>query len=72
MIAVCGLLLYAIAKEFEPPLLPIVGGILANIPIAGIGGPDDFLGIIYDAGVSNGLFPLLIFMGVGALTDFSP
>jgi oxaloacetate decarboxylase beta subunit len=75
MIAVCGLLLYlAIAKEFEPLLLlPIgFGGILANIPIAGIGGPDGFLGIIYDAGVSNGLFPLLIFMGVGALTDFSP
>ena len=75
MIAVCGLLLYlAIAKESEPLLLlPIgFGGILANIPIAGIGGPDGFLGIIYEAGVSNGLFPLLIFMGVGALTDFSP
>ena len=75
MIVVCGLLLYlAIAKEFEPLLLlPIgFGGILANIPIAGIGGPDGFLGIIYNAGVSNGLFPLLIFMGVGALTDFSP
>ncbi len=75
MIAVCGLLLYlAIAKEFEPLLLlPIgFGGILANIPIAEIGGSEGFLGIIYDAGVSNGLFPLLIFMGVGALTDFSP
>ncbi|MEC8423634.1 MAG: sodium ion-translocating decarboxylase subunit beta, partial [Myxococcota bacterium] len=75
MIGVCGLLLYlAIAKEFEPLLLlPIgFGGILANIPIAGIGGPEGFLGIIYEAGVANGLFPLLIFMGVGALTDFSP
>jgi len=75
MLAVCSLLLYlAIAKEFEPLLLlPIgFGGILANIPIAGIAGPEGFLGIIYDAGVSNGLFPLLIFMGVGALTDFSP
>ena len=70
MIGVCGLLLYlAIAKEFEPLLLlPIgFGGILANIPVAGIAGPDGFLGIIYEAGVANGLFPLLIFMGVGAV-----
>ena len=75
MLVVCGVLLYlAIAKEFEPLLLlPIgFGGILANVPVAGIAGPEGFLGIIYDAGVSNGLFPLLIFMGVGALTDFSP
>ena len=53
-------------------LLPIgFGGILANIPLADIGG-EGFLGIIYNMGVSNGLFPLLIFMGVGALTDFGP
>ncbi len=74
MIAVGLLLIWlAIKKEFEPLLLlPIgFGGILANIPIAEISGEDGFLGIIYDAGVSNGLFPLLIFMGVGALTDFS-
>ncbi|MBM75196.1 MAG: glutaconyl-CoA decarboxylase subunit beta [Proteobacteria bacterium] len=75
MMAVCGVLIYlAIAKEFEPLLLlPIgFGGLLANIPEAGIAGPEGFLGIIYDMGVSNGLFPLLIFMGVGAMTDFSP
>jgi len=71
-----GLLLIwlAIHKEFEPLLLlPIgFGGILANIPVAGIAGPDGFLGIIANFGLANGLFPLLIFMGVGAMTDFGP
>ncbi len=75
MIAVClGLLYLAIRKQFEPLLLlPIgFGGLLANVPVADIAGPDGFLGLIYNAGVANGLFPLLIFMGVGALTDFGP
>jgi carboxybiotin decarboxylase len=75
MIAVGGLLIFlAINKGFEPLLLiPIgFGGILANIPIAGIGGPDGLLGILYHAGIETGLFPLLIFMGVGAMTDFGP
>ncbi len=75
MITVCLTLIYlAIKKEFEPLLLlPIgFGGLLANVPVAGIAEPDGFLGIIYDLGVSNGLFPLLIFMGVGAMTDFGP
>jgi oxaloacetate decarboxylase beta subunit len=64
----------AISKKFEPLLLlPIgFGGILANIPAAGITSPDGFLGIIYQAGVANGVFPLMIFIGVGALTDFGP
>jgi oxaloacetate decarboxylase beta subunit len=67
------LLIYlAIAKEFEPLLLiPIgFGGLLANIPVAGISGADGLLGILYHSGIDTGLFPLLIFMGVGALTDF--
>ena len=75
MILVCLTLIYlAIKKKFEPLLLlPIgFGGLLANVPVAGISGPDGFLGIIYDIGVSNGLFPLLIFIGVGAMTDFGP
>ncbi len=75
MIAVGGLLIYlAISKGFEPLLLiPIgFGGILANIPIAGIAGPDGLLGILYHAGIETGVFPLLIFMGVGAMTDFGP
>lgn len=67
------LLIYlAIAKGFEPLLLiPIgFGGLLANIPVADISGPDGLLGILYHSGIDTGLFPLLIFMGVGALTDF--
>ena len=75
MIAVGLLLIYlAITKEFEPLLLiPIgFGGILANIPLAGIGGAEGFIGIVYNFGIANGLFPLFIFMGVGALTDFGP
>ena len=75
MIAVGGLLIYlAISKGFEPLLLiPIgFGGILANIPIAEISGPDGLLGILYHAGIETGVFPLLIFMGVGAMTDFGP
>lgn len=75
MIAVGGGLIFlAIAKGFEPLLLiPIgFGGILANIPIAGIAGPDGLLGILYHAGIESGVFPLLIFMGVGAMTDFGP
>jgi len=75
MIAVGGLLIYlAISKGFEPLLLiPIgFGGILANIPVAEISGPDGLLGILYHAGIETGVFPLLIFMGVGAMTDFGP
>jgi len=75
MIMVAILLFYlAIAKGFEPLLLiPIgFGGLLANIPIAGIAGPDGFIGVLYSAGLETGLFPILIFMGVGAMTDFGP
>ena len=64
----------AIAKNFEPLLLiPIAfGGLLANIPLANIGGEHGMLGIIYNMGIANEFFPLLIFMGVGAMTDFGP
>jgi oxaloacetate decarboxylase beta subunit len=75
MFPVCALLLYlGIKRGFEPLLLiPIgFGGLLANIPVAEIAGPNGFLGIIYGAGIANGLFPLLIFVGVGAMTDFGP
>ncbi len=75
MIIICFVLFYlAIKKGFEPLLLiPIgFGGILANIPIAEIAGADGMLGIIYNMGITNGFFPLLIFMGVGAMTDFGP
>lgn len=75
MIAVGCLLIYlAIKKGFEPLLLlPIgFGGILANIPVAEISGPHGILGILYNMGIETGIFPLLIFMGVGAMTDFGP
>ncbi len=75
MIGVAMVLFYlAIAKNFEPLLLlPIgFGGLLANVPIADMTGPEGFLGIIYNAGIANEFFPLLIFMGVGAMTDFGP
>ena len=68
-----GLIYLAIAKRFEPLLLlPIgFGAILSNIPVAGMAGPDGMIGMIYRVGVETGVFPLLIFLGVGALTDFS-
>ncbi len=75
MLVVCCFLLWlGIKKQFEPLLLvPIAfGGILSNIPLAGIAEPTGFLGIIYEAGIHQGLFPLIIFMGVGAMTDFGP
>jgi len=75
MIGISLILIYlAIAKGFEPLLLlPIgFGGILANIPIAAIAGPEGFLGMFTMVGLQTGIFPLLIFMGVGAMTDFGP
>ena len=69
-----GLIYLAIHNKYEPLLLlPIgFGGILANIPLAAIAGPEGFLGMLYTFGLQTGLFPLLIFMGVGAMTDFGP
>lgn len=82
LMIVVGLLLIwlAISKKFEPLLLlPIgFGAILTNIPGAGIaemglpGQPAGFLYYFYTVGVETGIFPLLIFLGVGAMTDFGP
>ncbi len=86
MILICLFLLWlGIKKQFEPLLLvPIAfGGLLSNIPMPfdptaipvideRIAGPNGFLGIIFEAGIHQGLFPLIIFMGVGAMTDFGP
>lgn len=78
MIIICLFLLWlGIKKQFEPLLLvPIAfGGLLSNIPMPpgeAIAGPTGFLGIIFEAGIHKGLFPLIIFMGVGAMTDFGP
>ena len=75
MLGVGLLLLYlAIARRFEPLLLVTIGfgGILANIPGAGIAEAGGLLHIAYVVGIESGAFPLIIFMGVGALTDFGP
>ena len=75
MIAVgCALLYLGIKKDFEPLLLvPIgFGAILVNIPLAGLMDNGGFLRIIYDSGVLTEIFPLLIFVGIGAMTDFGP
>ena len=78
MIFICLFLLWlGIKKQFEPLLLvPIAfGGLLSNIPMLpgeAIAGPNGFLGIIFEAGIHKGIFPLIIFMGVGAMTDFGP
>ncbi|MBF0287539.1 MAG: sodium ion-translocating decarboxylase subunit beta [SAR324 cluster bacterium] len=75
MVGVGLLLLYlGIHKQFEPLLLvPIgFGAVLTNIPLAGLSETGGMLKYISDVGISTGVFPLLIFMGVGALTDFGP
>lgn len=74
MMAVGFLLIYlAVRKGFEPLLLlPIgFGAVLSNIPVAGIAEEGGLLYFLY-AGIKSGIFPLLIFMGLGAMTDFGP
>ncbi|WP_275097522.1 sodium ion-translocating decarboxylase subunit beta [Sedimenticola hydrogenitrophicus] len=72
MLVGCLLIYLAVARKFEPLLLlPIgFGAILSNIPEAGIAQAGGLLYYIYSIGIETGVFPLLIFMGVGALTDF--
>ena len=70
----CLLLFLAIKKDVEPLLLvPIgFGAILINIPLAGLMDEEGFLRTIYNMGIATELFPLLIFIGIGAMTDFGP
>ncbi len=72
MLVGCGLLYLAIARNFEPLLLlPMgFGAILTNIPVSGFSEVGGLLHYIYYAGIDTGIFPLIIFMGVGAMTDF--
>ena len=73
-----GLLIYfAIAKDMEPTLLlPMgFGTILVNLPLAelvGVISEEGAIRILYDAGIANELFPLLLFIGIGAMIDFGP
>ena len=75
MMLVCLLLLYlAIVRKFEPLLLVTIGfgGLLSNIPGVEIATGDGLLHLVYIVGIESGAFPLIIFMGVGAMTDFGP
>ncbi|MGI9233351.1 MAG: sodium ion-translocating decarboxylase subunit beta [Woeseiaceae bacterium] len=75
MLGVCLALLYlGIVKKFEPLLLVTIGfgGLLSNIPGVEIATGNGLLHLSYVVGIETGAFPLIIFMGVGALTDFGP
>ncbi len=81
MFIISGILIYlAIKKEYEPALLlPIgFGAILANLPpvletaLPAVLGPEGFLTVLFNAGIKNELFPILIFIAVGAMVDFTP
>ncbi len=75
MLVIClGLLYLGIVRKFEPLLLVTIGfgGLLSNIPGAEIATGDGLLHLTYVVGIETGAFPLIIFMGVGALTDFGP
>ncbi|MBK6602668.1 MAG: sodium ion-translocating decarboxylase subunit beta [Betaproteobacteria bacterium] len=75
MILVAFVLLYlGIVKDYEPLLLVPIGAgcMLANLPLSPLIADEGMLKILYHAGIGNELFPLLIFIGIGALTDFGP
>lgn len=75
MYVIGGLLIFlAIKKEMEPTLLlPMgLGAILVNLPHSTLAGEDGILGILYNSGIANELFPLLLFIGIGAMIDFGP
>ncbi len=75
MLLVGGVLIYlAIVKEYEPLLLAPVGFgcILANIPLSSAIGSEGWLTLLYNAGIKTELFPVLIFIAVGAMCDFTP
>jgi oxaloacetate decarboxylase beta subunit len=75
MFVVAGVLIYlAIAKEYEPTLLlPIgFGTLLGNLPNSPLNHPGGLLYILNEAGIKTELFPLFIFIGIGALMDFRP
>jgi oxaloacetate decarboxylase beta subunit len=75
MIIIGAVLIYlAIAKGYEPLLLlPIgFGAVLINLPLNGLMGDEGILRALYNAGVATELFPCLLFVGIGAMTDFGP
>ena len=70
-----GVLIYlAIKKKMEPTLLlPLgFGTILVNIPFSGAIGEHGAIDVLFNAGIANELFPLILFIGIGAMIDFGP
>lgn len=70
-----GILIYlAIKKDMEPTLLlPLgFGTILVNLPLSGAIGPEGAITTLFNAGIANELFPLILFIGIGAMIDFGP
>ncbi|OIP25892.1 MAG: hypothetical protein CO103_03525 [Chloroflexi bacterium CG_4_9_14_3_um_filter_45_9] len=75
MLVISGVLMWlGIARKVEPVLLVPIGAgcMLANIPLGGAAEPGGFLAILREAGIHTEIFPLLIFIGVGAMIDFEP
>jgi sodium ion-translocating decarboxylase beta subunit len=75
MLVIAGLLMWlGIAKKMEPVLLVPIGAgcMLANIPLGGTAEAGGFLSILREAGIHTEIFPLLIFIGIGAMIDFEP
>ena len=74
VLAGCLLLYLGVVKDFEPLLLvPIgFGTIFVNVPFAGMGSEHGLLGLIFKYGIANEVLPLIVFMGIGALSDFGP
>ncbi len=75
MLGIClGLLYLGIVRKFEPLLLVTIGfgGLMSNIPGVEIATGNGLLHLTYIVGIETGAFPLIIFMGVGAMTDFGP
>ncbi|MBR3994643.1 MAG: sodium ion-translocating decarboxylase subunit beta, partial [Clostridia bacterium] len=68
------LIFLAIKKEMEPTLLlPMgFGAILVNLPLSGAVGEHGPLTTLFEAGIANELFPLILFIGIGAMIDFGP
>lgn len=74
LLIACGLIYLAIVKKYEPLLLlPMgFGALMANIPLSSAIGPEGPLTVLYNMGIKTELFPLLIFVAIGAMIDFGP
>ncbi len=75
MLVIAGVLLWlGISRKVEPVLLVPIGAgcMLANIPLSGVAEAGGFLAVLREAGIHTEIFPLLIFIAIGAMIDFEP